>query len=232
MQKVEELQRASDSPGSNTPENREDGRVGRVSRNTEIAVIIPKIIDGHSAGKSIRQLARENEISKNTVRSIIKNPDFPLPAKEGDNKVENKVENLPKQTQELPPVPEKPQHGNNVGIGRYYKVNTPQIIKEIEVFGLDATKERWQFHQMSWYRFCKLNNIKLPRGGYKPRHHNYPAHRKPAVKETVKNKRKSVTHGTYVSFPPFNDKWAPEVQVKWLEIYPQLAKALNEGPGD
>jgi hypothetical protein len=141
--------------------------------------------------------------------------------------VANAVANLPKilpgQSQELPPVPEKPPRGNNRGIRRYYKDNTPLIITDIQQIGLEATRERWKFEKVTWYKFCKKNSINLPRDGYKPRRHNYPKTRKPAVKETVKNKQDSDIHGTWVSFPPFNDKWAPEVQIKWLEVYKDLA---------
>ena len=141
-------------------------------------------------------------------------------------------------------VPEKPPRGANKRITQYYIDNNSRILEDIKLIGPDVARERWQFGAKTWYGFCQRNNITLPRGGNHPhldKHssnkepikgkHNYPENRKPVAKETVKDKQKSDSHhGTYVLFPPFNDKWAPEVQVKWLEIYPQLAKVFNEGP--
>jgi hypothetical protein len=254
MQRIEELQRVS-NPDSNIPEGKQDGRVGRISRNKEIAAVVPKIIDGHSAGKSIRQLAKENEISKNTVRSIIINPAFPLPTnkeakvkmmtgndvtsnvtKEVANAVSNLPETLLGQTQELPPVPEKPE-GNLQAIGRYYKQNAEQIIRELKQLGAQAVYERWEFSPSSWNRFRDLHNLpfkyrRVKRGEPSNKtpikgKHNYPKNRKSAVKDSVKNKQDSDIHGTWVSFPPFNDKWPAETQVKWLEVYKELAQHGN-----
>ena len=68
-----------------------------------------------------------------------------------------------------------------------------------------AVRERWAFSKRSWAVFRQDNDLPIK----------------------TYNKQTAAANGTYVSFPPFNEKWAPEVQCKWLEVYPQSAEVRN-----
>jgi hypothetical protein len=106
----------------------------------------------------------------------------------------------------LPPVPVKPPKGNNAGIKRYYEANNAQILEELKQIGEPAIRERWAFSKRSWAAFRQANGLPL---------------------KSYKKRATAAIHGTYISFPPFNDKWAPEVQVKWLELYKEFTTLQN-----
>lgn len=101
---------------------------------------------------------------------------------------------------------------------KYYEANKEAIIADLLSLGRAATQKKWGIPvggtlpslEKRW--LTEEQRSTIPSNPGRPKE---PPH--PSTSSTPSN-------GRLPPFPQFSDKWQPEVQLQWLEVYSDLAK--------
>ena len=82
-------------------------------------------------------------------------------------------------------------------VSRWYTKHRALILADIRQLGETKTRHRWGIPTGTWSKLMKRFNLRLGSAG-------------PALMKSAP------------AFPDFSDSWAPEVQIKWLDVYHDL----------
>lgn len=136
--------------------------------------------------------------------------------KHGGGWPKNKKRTVTGEIAGLPPVPPKPSkigivQKDRIIMSQYHKENKAQILDELEKYGRQFVMQRWDI--------CGSTMTTLTR--------RWKGKASPVTvpsTERLLTRRSGGEPGGKPRFPDFNNGWDPAVQVKWLEMYPQVVE--------
>lgn len=136
-----------------------------------------------------------------------------------------------------PPVPPKPETTNYRKIHAYYLQNRQAILRDLSELGQKKTLERWGIKSSSTMHFIR-HGWKGRKSKERPvskaeRSQSIPESPKSPSDTKVSKGDRYIYLGTFTvvaadglpSFPEFDSSWPEMVQLRWLDVYRDLARS-------
>lgn len=124
---------------------------------------------------------------------------------------------------EMPTVPPKPDCSGlnlwerNMAMKQYYEANKEAIIADFKSLGLTLMLKRWKLSYATW---CGSKHHNGLRNRWLPEEFGTASKPRSGKQACLPAK----TGSKELVFPPFSDKMPAEVQVAWLNVYPEVVK--------